>query len=53
MKIKVIKPFKFAEDGVNVVTFEKGTHEVSKHVANIAINEGWAKKARQWKAKKS
>ncbi len=44
MKIKVLKHFKFAEDGITVKTYELGIHEVSKHVADIAIHEGWAKK---------
>ena len=53
MKIKVTKPFKFAEDGVSVRQYEKGIYDVSEHVAAIALQEGWAKKVRQWKVKRS
>ena len=52
MKIKVIKPFKFAEDGVTVKTYDIGIHDVSKHVAQIAIHEKWAKKVTAKKVKK-
>lgn len=53
MKIKVIKSFKFAEDGITVKTYEPGVHDVSDHVADIAIHEGWAQKPRaKKKAKK-
>lgn len=41
--IKVTKPFKFAIDGVRVVNYDKGEHEVNKECAEVACKEGWAK----------
>ena len=50
MKIKIIHPFKFAEDGITVVSYACGVHDVSEHVAAVAIREGWAKRPGFWKA---
>ena len=52
MKIKVLHPFKFAEDGITVVSYAPGIHTVSEHVAAVAIREGWAKRQGIWKVKK-
>lgn len=47
-KIIVIKPFKFAHHGYQVEEFEasKEAVETSTECAEIAIREGWAKKAK-------
>lgn len=44
MKIKVLKAFRFAEDGVTVTAYEPGVHEVPQAVADVALQEGWARK---------
>ncbi|MGM0423067.1 MAG: hypothetical protein ACQEQL_08240 [Pseudomonadota bacterium] len=44
MKIKVLTPFRFAEDGVTVIHYGKGEHDVSPHVCDVAVQQGWAKK---------
>jgi len=44
MKIKVTKPFKYADQGIHVIHYDLGIHKVSKRCTEIAIEQGWAKK---------
>lgn len=44
MKIKVVKPFSYAYDGIRVVHYAPGLHDVPKDCAALAVSEGWAKK---------
>lgn len=48
-EIIVTKPFKFAHGGHRVEEFEAGKKpvETTDEVAQLALAEGWAKKARQ------
>lgn len=41
--IEVIKPFRFAYRGCDVVEYATGEHAVSERCAEVAIAEGWAK----------
>ncbi len=43
VKIKVIKPFAYAYEGIQIVNYAPGKHEVSARCAEVAISEGWAK----------
>lgn len=47
-KIKVIKPFKFAHQGIHVEAFEPGPDPVdtTDECADVAVAEGWAKRVR-------
>ncbi len=53
IKIKVIKPFSYAYDGIRVVSYAPGVHEVSKSCAKLALDEGWAKPNTKRKRKTS
>lgn len=44
MKIKVLTPFRFAEDGITVRQYSRGEYEVSKRVGRIAVAQGWARR---------
>lgn len=46
-KINVKKPFAMAEDGINVIQYGTGEHEVSEYTAEVAIREKWATPAKQ------
>jgi len=40
--IQVVKPFKYAIDGVRVVEFSAGVQELDEAIAADAIAAGWA-----------
>jgi|GEM_PF-2350248 hypothetical protein len=43
MKIKVLTAFRFAEDGVTVMHYAVGEHDVTPRVRDVALEQGWAK----------
>lgn len=47
VKIKVIKPFAFAYDGIKPVHYAPGEHRVSQRCAAVAVAEGWAEKVKK------
>jgi len=54
IKIRVMKPFSFAYQGIRLVHYAPGLHEVSARCAEVALAEGWAKPApKTGKAKKT
>ncbi len=44
MKVLVTRAFKFAIGGTEVVDFDKGERDLPDRAAEIALQEGWAKK---------
>lgn len=44
MEIYVKKPFKFAQNGHNVIHVDEGLQNVSDRCAKVAVRNGWAKK---------
>ncbi len=53
IKIKVLKPFSYAYDGIKLVHYAPGEHKVLKECADVAIQEGWAKKVTTRKTRKA
>ena len=42
MKVRVIKPFRWAHDGVTITNYEPGdTHDLEESVAARAARNGW------------
>lgn len=42
IKIRVIKAFSFAQDGIRIVQYAPGEQSVCARCAAIALAEGWA-----------
>lgn len=44
VKLKFNKPFKWARDGVHIMHFVEGVHEVDDRCAELALELGYAEK---------
>lgn len=42
-RVEVLKPFRFAEGGLHIISIGVGVQEISREAAVVAIAEGWAR----------
>ena len=51
MRVKVLKFFKFAKDGIHIHEFHPGSIDMDGEIAKLALQNGWAKKIAPKRAK--